>query len=343
MKRICTIIVLLLMFYSSLTYAQLITNVSKVGTTSAPFLEIEAGARAIGMGGAFVAVANDASSIYWNPAGMAKLSMNEVILNHTEWIAGINYDFAGIVLKIDDANAVGISYTGVNLGKDMEVRTILEPEGTGELFSVGDIALGLSYARNLTDRFSIGFTGKYIQQTIYHMSADAFALDIGTLFKTRLNGMTIGMSISNFGSKMQMKGKDTLVKHDIDENKEGNNDRISAHLDTDAWSLPLLLRIGAAMDVVNNNYSRLTISADAMHPSDNLESINVGCEFSIKEFLFLRGGYTNLFLVDGEESFAAGFGINYNIAGFATLKVDYAFSDFGILSNVHRFSMGLQF
>lgn len=331
------------MFYSSLTYAQLITNVSKVGTTSAPFLEIEAGARAIGMGGAFVAVANDASSIYWNPAGMAKLSMNEVILNHTEWIAGINYDFAGIVLKIDDANAVGISYTGVNLGKDMEVRTILEPEGTGELFSVGDIALGLSYARNLTDRFSIGFTGKYIQQTIYHMSADAFALDIGTLFKTRLNGMTIGMSISNFGSKMQMKGKDTLVKHDIDENKEGNNDRISAHLDTDAWSLPLLLRIGAAMDVVNNNYSRLTISADAMHPSDNLESINIGCEFSIKEFLFLRGGYTNLFLIDGEESFAAGFGINYNIAGFATLKVDYAFSDFGILSNVHRFSLGLQF
>ena len=331
------------MFYSSLTYAQLITNVSKVGTTSAPFLEIEAGARAIGMGGAFVAVANDASSIYWNPAGMAKLSMNEVILNHTEWIAGINYDFAGIVLKIDDANAVGVSYTGVNLGKDMEVRTILEPEGTGELFSVGDIALGLSYARNLTDRFSIGFSGKYIQQTIYHMSANAFALDIGTLFKTRLNGMTIGMSISNFGSKMQMKGKDTLVKHDIDENKEGNNDRISAHLDTDAWSLPLLLRIGAAMDVINNNYSRLTISADAMHPSDNLESINIGCEFSIKEFLFLRGGYTNLFLVDGEESFAAGFGINYNIAGFATLKVDYAFSDFGILSNVHRFSLGLQF
>ena len=343
MRKIYSIIVLLLMFYSSLTYAQLITNVSKVGTTSAPFLEIEAGARAIGMGGAFVAVANDASSIYWNPAGMAKLSMNEVILNHTEWIAGINYDFAGIVLKIDDANAVGISYTGVNLGKDMEVRTILEPEGTGELFSVGDIALGLSYARNLTDRFSIGFTGKYIQQTIYHMSADAFALDIGTLFKTRLNGMTIGMSISNFGSKMQMKGKDTLVKHDIDENKEGNNDRISAHLDTDAWSLPLLLRIGAAMDVVNNNYSRLTISADAMHPSDNLESINIGCEFSIKEFLFLRGGYTNLFLIDGEESFAAGFGINYNIAGFATLKVDYAFSDFGILSNVHRFSLGLQF
>ena len=343
MRKIYSIIVLLLMFYSSLTYAQLITNVSKVGTTSAPFLEIEAGARAIGMGGAFVAVANDASSIYWNPAGMAKLSMNEVILNHTEWIAGINYDFAGIVLKIDDANAVGVSYTGVNLGKDMEVRTILEPEGTGELFSVGDIALGLSYARNLTDRFSIGFSGKYIQQTIYHMSANAFALDIGTLFKTRLNGMTIGMSISNFGSKMQMKGKDTLVKHDIDENKEGNNDRISAHLDTDAWSLPLLLRIGAAMDVINNNYSRLTISADAMHPSDNLESINIGCEFSIKEFLFLRGGYTNLFLVDGEESFAAGFGINYNIAGFATLKVDYAFSDFGILSNVHRFSLGLQF
>ncbi len=342
MKKTFTISLMITMLTIANLQGGFVKNVSKVGTTSAPFLEIEAGARAIGMGGAFVAIANDASAIYWNPAGMTKLKRNEVFLNHNEWLAGINYDFASLVVKLDHASAIGVSYTGINMG-DMEIRTILEPEGTGELFSVNDMAVGLSYARNLTDRFSIGFNGKYIQQTIYHMSASAIAVDIGTLFKTRFHGMTIGMCISNFGNKMTLRGKDALVKHDIDILKEGNNDRINAHLDTDSWSLPLLLRIGVACDVMNTSISRLTVAADAMHPSDNLESVNIGFEFALKEFLFLRGGYTNLLLEDGEESFAVGGGIHYGIRGFASMNFDYAFSDFGILNNVHRFSIGLSF
>lgn len=342
MKKTFTISLMITILTIANLQGGFVKNVSKVGTTSAPFLEIEAGARAIGMGGAFVAIANDASAIYWNPAGMTKLKRNEVFLNHTEWLADINYDFASLVMKLDHASAIGVSYTGINMG-DMEIRTILEPEGTGELFSVNDMAIGLSYARNLTDRFSIGFNGKYIHQTIYHMSASAIAVDIGTLFKTRFHDMTIGMCISNFGNKMTLRGKDALVKHDIDILKEGNNDRINAHLDTDSWSLPLLLRIGIAFDVMNTSISRLTVAADAMHPSDNLESVNIGFEFALKEFLFLRGGYTNLLLDDGEESFAMGGGIHYGIRGFASLNFDYAFSDFGILNNVHRFSIGLSF
>lgn len=334
---------ILIVFILSMTlHAGFVKNVSKTGTTSAVFLEIEAGARAIGMGGAFVAVANDSSAIYWNPAGLAKLQRSEALLNHTEWIADINYDFAGMVIKLDEANSFGVSYTGINLA-DMEIRTILEPDGTGELFSVNGMSLGLSYARNLTDRFSIGFNGKYIQENIHNMSSNAFAIDIGTLFKTRFNGMTIGMSISNFGNKMTLSGKDALVRHDIDTNIEGNNDRINAHLDTDAWSLPLMLRLGVAMDVLKTSFSRLTLAVDAMHPSDNLESLNAGAEFALKEFLFLRGGYTNLFLKDGEESFAVGGGIHYDIRGFASLFFDYAYSDFGILLNVHRLSIGLSF
>jgi len=342
MKTNKAISILMAIVITTSLQAGFVKNVSKVGTTSATFLEIEAGARAIGMGGAFVAVANDASAIYWNPAGMAKLERNEVLLNHTEWLADINYDFASMVIKLDDASAFGVSYTGLNMG-DMEIRTILEPEGTGELFSVNDMSFGISYARNLTDRFSIGFNGKYIQQDIYHMSASAFAVDIGTLFKTRLNGMTIGMSISNFGNKMTLSGKDALVKHDIDANIEGNNDRINAYLNTDSWSLPLTLRLGVAMDLLKTRISRLTVAADAMHPSDNLESMNVGFEYSLKEFLFIRGGYTNLFLEDGEETIAVGGGIHYSIRGFASLHFDYAYSDFGILNNVHRFSIGLSF
>ena len=342
MKKHNILILLFLIINLTNGFAGNDKNVSKVGTTGAPFLEIEPGARAIGMGGAFVSIADDATSIYWNPAGMTKLAKSEIALNHNEWLAGINYDFASIVIKMNAVSSIGVFYSGVNMA-DMEVRTIIDPEGTGELFSVSDIALGLSYARNLTDRFSIGFTGKYIQQTIYHMSANAVAMDIGTLFRTHFNDMTIGMNISNFGNKMNMEGKDANIKVDIDPTKEGNNDRINASLDTDSWSLPLLLRVGASMNIFKNQFSRLTLACDAMHPSDNLESLNIGSEFAVKEMLFLRAGYTNLLLKDGEESLTAGFGINYNLRGFVTFKLDYAFTNFGILENVHRFTIGLQF
>ncbi|MCF7740179.1 MAG: PorV/PorQ family protein [Candidatus Marinimicrobia bacterium] len=322
--------------------AGFIKDVSKVGTTGAPFLEIEAGARSIGMGGAFVALADDATATYWNPAGMVKVNGNEAIFNHVQWLADINYDYVSFISNFDGNNAFGVSYTGLSMG-DMKVRTVQEPEGTGEKFSAGSMALGLSYSRRLTDRFTIGFTGKYINENIYHESTSAFAMDIGTQFRTPFKNMIIGMSISNFGNKMKMVGKDLLIKHDIDENIEGNNDRISGHLDTDKWSLPLLLRIGVAMDILNTRYNRVTISTDAMHPNDNLESINIGGEYSFREFLFLRAGYTNLFLKDGEESLAAGAGINYQIRNLATIKLDYAYSDFGILNDVHRFSISLKF
>ena len=76
------------------------------------------------------------------------------------------------------------------------------------IFSAGDIAVGISYARKLTERFSIGFTVKYIEQNIWHMKASAFAIDAGTLFKTDLfGGMIIGAAISNFGTPMRLRWK----------------------------------------------------------------------------------------------------------------------------------------
>ena len=93
---------------------------------------------------------------------------------------------------------------------DDKVRTVDQPEGTGEYFSAGDLAFGISYARKLTDRFSIGFTAKYIQESIWHMSSSAFAIDAGTIFRTDLfGGMVIGASISNFGTSMKLSGIDT--------------------------------------------------------------------------------------------------------------------------------------
>ena len=175
-------------------------DVSKVGTTAAAFLEIPAGAVALGMGGAFVSQANDASALYWNVGGISNIEKYDLHLAYMNWIGDTKYNFAGLVIPLDEFGTLGFSFTSLSMD-DMAVRTVENPEGTGEYFSAGDISFGLSYARNLTDRFSIGFTVKYIQEKIWHMTAQGIGIDAGTLFKTDiLGGIIIGASISNFGA-----------------------------------------------------------------------------------------------------------------------------------------------
>lgn len=326
----------------SVVWGQTAKNITNVATTSAPFLSIEVGARAIAMGGAFVATSDDATSLYWNPAGIGLLDQNEVSFHHTEWLAETNFDYAGIVIPLGLSGTVGLSFTSLTMS-DMEVRTVFNPEGTGELFTANDMAIGVSYAKNLTDRFTIGFTGKYIHQKLWHMTASSFAFDIGTLFTTQLNGMRIGMSISNFGSKMQLVGKDTQVNYDVDEAKQGNNDKILAHLDTDKWSLPLTFRVGVAMEVLQTEFNYLTIAVDAIHPNDNTECLNVGAEYVIKNRFFFRGGYKALFQQDSEEGLTLGAGLAHNLTRYVRIKIDYAYADFGLLEYVQRFSLALEF
>ena len=343
MKKIVIYLFILTICFNTHLAAQFIKDVSKVGTTAAPFLSIEVGARAIGMGGAFVAVANDATALFWNPAGLARLSStSSVTLNHTEWLADISYDFAGVTLSLGRIGVVGLSFTSLTMN-DMEVRTVAYPEGTGEKFAATDFAIGTSYARNLTDRFSIGFTAKYINQKLWHESASSFAMDIGTVFTTQFNGMTVGMSISNFGNKMQLTGSDTHIPVDVAPGKEGNNSKIVGNMKTDKWSLPLIFRFGVAMDVLKNYNYRWTVAVDAMHPNDNMEYVNVGTEWVLKEIVFLRAGFKNLFMKDSEEGLTAGAGIIYPLTRRVKLTLDYAYAEFGILENVQRFSLGIEF
>jgi hypothetical protein len=226
---------------------------------------------------------------------------------------------------------------------EMRVNTVEMPQGTGEYFSVGDLALGLSYGMSLTDRFSIGFTGKYIQESIWHMRASSFAIDVGTLFTTQFNGLRIGMSISNFGSKMQLSGKDTQVLYDIDPVKSGNNDKIIAYLGTDAWSLPLLLRVGVAMEIIDTPNQRLTVASDVFSPSDNMEGVNVGFEYALSNTVYVRACYRSLFQMDSEEGLTLGAGVSYTLPGQVGVALDYAYADLGILNSIQRFSLELVF
>jgi hypothetical protein len=319
-------------------------NVSKVGTTAAVFLEIPAGASAVGMGGAFVSLANDASALYWNVGGISTIEKYDLNITNMTWIGDTKYNFAGLVLPLGEFGTLGLSFTSLSMD-DMAVRTVEKPEGTGEFFSAGDISFGVSYARNLTDRFSIGFTLKYIQEKIWHMTAQGFGIDAGTLFKTDiLGGLTIGASISNFGTSMKLDGRDTRYFIRVDEGKQGSNDRIPTNIEMDSWDLPLIFRIGVSDNIIKNDIYRFTASLDAIHPNNDYESLNIGGEFAFMEFFMIRGGYNSLFLKDGEGGLSLGVGVNSKMLfSDALFQFDYAFRDFGRLQNVNMFSIEFKF
>jgi hypothetical protein len=336
MRTLLFIILGILLIVQISVYAQ----VTKTGTTAAGFLGIDMGPRGTAMGGAYVSVANDVSAMYWNPAGIARINGFEASFTNTKWIADLSLNFAGAVLPLGDVGNIGINATFLTMDQ-IERTTISQPEGTGELFDVGSYAFGLSYARNLTNQFSIGVNAKYIDERLYHSSATGFALDVGALFDTKFYGLMLGMSISNYGTKLQLDGRDMDVQHDIDASVSGNNPNINSRLMTDPYDLPLLFRVGVSMDVLKGAAnSNLIISVDALHPSDDVESINIGGEYVFEEILYLRAGYKGLFAKDSEYGWNYGGGIRYSIGG-TTIHFDYSYIDFGILKSAHMFNIGL--
>lgn len=313
---------------------------NKVGTTAGQFLKIGVGPRASAMGEAFVAVANDATAIYWNPAGTARVGENQVHFGYNDWFLDLVYNYAHAAFPIPRVGTIGVQVTSLTMD-EMKVRTEDQQEGTGEYFDASNLSMGLNFARNLTDRFSIGFNFKYIQEQIWHMKASSYALDVGTLFTTQFNGMRLGMSISNFGSKMQMSGRDALIKHDPDPFIEGNNDQINAHYDMDRWSLPLIFRVGLAMDVIESKFLTTTVAVDAIHPNDNYEYVNTGIELQFMNNVYLRGGLKSMFNDRFTEGATAGAGVRLDLYNASSIYVDYSYTDSEYLMPVQRFSVAI--
>jgi opacity protein-like surface antigen len=342
MKVKILILLLVLSVWSDLVIAQGSSGVSKRGTTAAPFLSIAQGARSLSMGGAFVAIADDPSAMYWNPAGIAGLHGFHLIVDHTYWIADIQYNYMGATIDLGSYGGLGVNVTASNIG-EMKVTTVDQQEGTGEVFGVTDLAFGLTYGLKLTDAFSIGFNPKFIYQKIWKMSANAFALDMGVKYLTPFKGITLGMSITNFGTKMRMQGNSALVLYDPDPENSGNNGRIPAELSTDEWELPLNFRVGIAYDIPLDNLGKVTLAVDATHPSDNYESVDLGGEYVYDDFIFIRGGRKSLFQKSSEESFTLGFGVRQFLMGNLQFSVDYAYQGFARLKNVQKVTLGVSF
>lgn len=313
------------------------------GTSAAEFLNVPVGARAIAMGGAFGATASDGSAAFWNAAGIAGQTSPSATFEYAQWYVGADFNYAAVTTPTPFGN-VGIGVTALTFPR-MDV--IEEDRGdqspTGETFSAGSYAVALTYARQLTDRFALGGSVKMVREQVANSSANGLAFDIGTLFQTPFQGVRLGASISNFGSKMSITGSDLNIGFDPVPGQNGNNGNVPARLTTDAFDLPLTMRVGLATEVYQNAGTRVTVAMDALSPSTAGQHVNVGAEVGfLGDLVQLRGGYQELFMDESSRSFTLGAGLRYGF-GSLNLSADYAYEASDYFNGVNRLSVGLRF
>ncbi len=316
-------------------------RVKKVGTAAAPFLRIAVGSEGTAMGSAYVSVARDPSAIFWNPAGLAQVERMGFFVDHSPYLPGLSFNFLGVTYGNHQWGTVGLGVTALSTDR-MEITTPDQPMGTGETFTAASVAVSLSYARYLTERFSIGGTVKYVQERIYNSTANGFAFDIGTLFVTPFKGIRLGVSIANFGTSMRIRGEDLNVRVDIAPDINGNNQSVVGELKTNEFDMPLIMRVGLSWDVINSEQMLITLAADGVNPNDNAQSVNLGAQIALfHRMLKLQLGFNDLFLPDRERGLTLGMGLAITQFSGMGLNIGYAYQSFRYLGGVSRFSIYL--
>ncbi len=329
----------------------------RVGTSAMTFLKIPVGARAEGMGGAYVAIANDPFAIYWNPAGIAQISnrwsgryaidpdrredgggpvtdwsrldrggraFGAVRIN---WIADVTYDYLSYIHPLP-VGYLGISAASLGV-PDMEITTEYQPDGTGEFFSYGDMMFGLTYAMEMTDNFSWGTTFKYAREDLAGNIMENVMFDVGTYYWTGFRDLRLGVSLVHFGPNSAPDGSYTYV--DVDSTVITK--------DYKAYAPPTEFRLGGAITPWVHGPHRVLVSMQLNHPVDNSENFKFGAEYAFMGMVFLRGGYK---VNTDEDHWAFGAGTRVPWRGIA-FTVDYSYTDFGILENAQRLSIGITF
>lgn len=327
MKKILFII-LLISFITTQNYAQLfpVLGGQRAGISAAQFLKIGVGSRAAAMGESFIAIADDASALFWNPAGLVQFSENQVIFSHNSWLVDINHDFLGAVYHITGEDAIGLSLTSLSMQK-MAVTTEFAPFGTGEYFSFGDVALSVTYSKKMTDQFSFGGTIRYMEETLDKLKMRGFMIDLGTYYWTGLGTSRFAVAVTNFGNQLAPDGEVVLV---------GKRNKS----DWQSFSPPTMFRIGFAFEPYQSDLHRITTSFQLNHPNDNSENVAIGAEYEFKEPIlnssfYLRGGYK--FNVE-EQNYSFGAGVKVPML-IASLTFDYAYANFTKLGQAHRLSL----
>ena len=291
---------------------------SDAGTSSANFLKIGIGPRAIAMGNAQVAVADDVYATYWNPAGLARLEAAQAGFAHAAYLEDINEEYATYAYPTGKYGTFAGSLNYFNVGKFQGYDASGQP--TTQV-GADDVAAGLSYARSIFhDRrygadLSAGITGHWIEERLDTVSATAYAADLGVLFTPGirwgdfLSGWKAGATLRNLGTSMTF----------------------------DQDSAPLPRSLNAGLSYTGSWLGEdITLAGDGNFPNDGNTSIDLGLEVLTLKMLILRGGYTT------QGDLGSGLRLGAGLR-FKTLQVDYAFASEGDLGNTNYIGLTFRF
>ena len=324
----------LTVFSVVLSLATFCNAFDKVGTTAAQFLQIGVGGRIPALGGAGVAMVNGAEALYWNPAGILRNRNFSLSAYYADWFIDLQHQFLGVTVPVGKNAALG--FQAITLGGDeFEQTTLSSQEGNGVMVEYGDLALGVSYAQRLTDRFCFGGTVKYIHQKMFHETASTIALDVGTNLQTDLPGFYIGMAMTNLGGEMKLEGRDLLT---------GGEEEVSTEYHVSGWPLPLTFQVGIGWRLFGSTDALwdggghgLTLVADGHHINEGLTRWRTGMEYDFNRMVFARMGRV---FEHHTEEWTFGGGVKASVGKY-TLVVDMAYADMGDLGGVERLSVGI--
>jgi long-subunit fatty acid transport protein len=309
--------------------AEVVLGDQRVGTSSGSFLRIGIGARAAGLGESFVAVANDPSAIYWNPAGLASIQRNEVMLSHIQWPADVKYEHAAWVMPVKRFGGSLAFQFGV-LSTELDETTEVQPFGTGRSFFYSDAVAGVAYARRWTDKLLVGVGSKYVREDLGSdvggPVTSVVLVDVGSIYYLGYGSVRIATSLSNFGAQFRPKSHWTSPTTGEVRNYDG-------------FDPPTVFRYGVAFEPIESSSQRLTTSLEANQPSDNALTIKAGAEWTWLHRLALRSGYN---FNASELKFSAGAGLYAGI-GQSQLTFDYAYTQGDFLGAVNRASLSVRF
>jgi len=285
------------------------TALYSAGTTTANFLRIGVGARASAMAESYVAVADDVFSIYWNPAGLNKLKMQELGVSYNVWIEDISHKSVYYAYPKTAYGSFGAGITNLDMADIQGYSDILpdDPQHVTQVFSVGDSVKYFSYAQSLNAYTNIGVNFKYITQKLENYTANAVAFDFGLLINLFDKNVKIGFVMMNKGDKLKFKHEEGQLPEDI--------------------------KFGFAKQYWNK---KLIVSGDIVQPADRDTELRVGLEYYLLKLLFIRGGY--------RTGMSVGTGLSLGL-GFTgdTVQLDYAILNYGMLGNVHQVSLIMRF
>jgi hypothetical protein len=305
----------------------------RAGTSVFTFLNIGVSPRAEGMGEAVVALHQNASSVYYNPATIAQFNQTEITLSRVQWHSGIHYDYGAYTTSFKKQFYLGVS-AGILHMNPMRETTEYNPHGTGNYFTFQDRFIGLTYGVKMTDRFSFGVTLKHVSEHLAGHIMSSSMVDLGTYYWTGYKTLRFSASLSHFGPQTNPNG--SFVKRILDTE---TGEEIEIESNFELFSPPTIFRVGTALDILSSKKEDLIISIQLNHPVDNAETISLGAEYSLNQTLFLRGGRQ---LNKEEVNYSVGFGVRTLVNEFEW-EFDYAYTQKKHLTSPNRFSVSLSF